>query len=789
MTATRGARRTNLPAELSSFVGRRHELAQVRSALETNRLVTLFGPGGVGKTRLAFRAAADLARGYEDGSWVVELAPVPDPALVAESVVAALGLRDVRSGSAVDRLVAHLRDRELLLVLDNCEHVQEAASSLAGQLLEACSRLHVIATSRHALGVEGEYLLSVPPLGVPAVDRETGSPEGLLHYDAVRLFVDRATSSWASFEVNAANQNALAELVRRLDGVPLAIELASVRVRSLSVQQILDRLADRFALLTRGDRSALPRQQTLRALIDWSHDLLGGSERLVWARATVFSGSFDLDAVRVVLCDDQVPEAGIAEVVEGLVSKSILVQEGAGEAARFHMLESIKEYGGVQLAAAEETTRFVRRHRDYYADLAARAAAEMFSAAGVGWFQRLRLDHDNLRLALEHCIGAAGRPATGDVTRGLRMMGSLQHYWVMVGRFSEARLWLDRLLALTPPPGAELAAGLEVAGRLAVLQGDVDRGRPLLERALGEATDAGSDTWRAHALHGMALAAVFWAEPAEAVTLLEEALSLHRDGEDPLGVPLALVQLATVHATLDEPELAMQYAEQCIAMSEASAEQWCAGLARWVEALVAWRQRRPARVRSYARDVLSLKAPFGDRMGMAMSLEVIAWADAADGRHEQAATLLGAAEAALSSIGGSLFGHLLDDHADCVDRTRAALGATAYDAACARGAALAFEEAVALAVGRRRQAPGRDRAGRGRGSAAGAETEARLTKRERQIAGLVAEGLTNREVAERLVMSQRTAEGHVARAMAKLGLTSRTQLAAWVAEHGTGDMA
>src|SRR3954469_16821782 len=385
-TARGEGRRTNLPAELSSFVGRRHELTQVRKALRAHRLVTLFGPGGVGKTRLAFRAAADLGREYADGSWVVELAPMPDPALVAETVVAALGLRGSESAPAITRLVTHLRERELLLVLDNCEHVQKAATDLAAALLDACPQLQMIATSRHALGVPGAYVLQVPPLGVPAVDRESSSPEGLLNYDAVRLFVDRATSSWSAFEVTAANQHALAELVRRLDGVPLAIELASVRVRSLSVQQILERLADRFALLSRGDRAALPRQQTLRALIDWSHDLLSDEERLLWARATVFSAGFDLAAARAVVGDERLPEAGVEAVLNSLVAKSILVRDGVNGSARFHMLESIREYGAARLSDEGESGRFVERHRTYYAALAESASREMFGPQGVSWF-------------------------------------------------------------------------------------------------------------------------------------------------------------------------------------------------------------------------------------------------------------------------------------------------------------------------------------------------------------------------------------------------------------------
>jgi len=780
MGETPADRRSNLPAELSSFVGRRHELAAVRTGVATHRLVTLLGPGGIGKTRLAFRAAADQERRMSHGAWVAELATVPVPELVPEMVVAALGIRSTQGGSPTERLVAHLRDRQLLLVLDNCEHVQEAAAALAAELLSSCPGVRVLATSRHALALPGELVVTVPPLPMPGPGQPAGSPEALMHYDAVRLFVDRATASWSSFRVTEVNQDALAELVRRLDGMPLAIELASVRVRSLTVEQILDRLSNRFALLSRGSRAALPRQQTLQALLDWSHDLLEPPERLAWARASVFSGGFDLAALEAVACDDDLPGTVLPDVVDGLVAKSVLVRElvEIGGGARFHMLESLREYGDARLA--DGNGPYAARHRRWYAGQAEAAARELFGPAQVDWFARLRADHDNLRTALEH--SAHNR---ADAVEGLRMASALQHYWVMAGRFGEGRAWVERLLTQLPPssedePGEERvarAAGLEVAGRLAVLQGQIEVGRPLLEEALAEATAAGDTTWRAHALHGLALASVFWGEPAAALPVLEEALALHRAGRDPFGVPLALVQLATVHATLGDPEQAMTYAEECIALSEAAAERWCAALARWVEALVQWRLGHGARARTYARDVLRLKQPFGDRMGMAMSVEVVAWAESEAGRSTEAARLLGAVQAALDSIGASLFGHLREDHDRCLARTREVLGEASFVRAFEEGAALRFDEAVALAAGRRTPMP------------TGADThdaEVRLTRRESEIAALVAEGLTNREIAERLVVGRRTAEGHVASILGKLNLTSRTQLAAWVAAQRQG---
>ncbi len=758
MTTTVFSRHSNLPAEVSSFVGRRHELAQLRAALGAHRLVTLLGPGGVGKTRLALRAARDRSRSHADGPWLVELAPLQDPALIADTVLAALGLRDSVRGTPVERLTSHLRDREILLVLDNCEHVNDAAAALTAELLASCPRLQVLATSRHLLGVFGEHVLQVAPLAVPK--KGGGSPEGLLRYDAVRLFVERAAASLTSFRVTAANQAAVAELVRKLDGVPLAIELASVRVRVLSPQQILERLADRFSLLTQGDRTAMARQQTLRALIDWSYELLSEEEQRLWVRASVFTGSFDLEAIQSV-CGVQ-----SADLVESLVSKSIL-ERGDAEPARFRMLQSISEYGSEKLLASGEGTAYVERHRRYYADLAARAADQMYGPAEVEWFRQLVADHDNLRTALEDC--AAHSEHAGE---GLTMAGDLQHYWVMAGRFSEGRRWLDRLLFSVQAPSLGRAAGLEVAGRLAVLQAEQDVGLPLLAEAQALATDLGDPTWQAHAVHGRAIAEVFWGDAARAIGLLEEALALHDKGRDPFGAPLALVQLATAHAILEDTDRALSYAEECIALSEQHDETWCAGLARWTQALVVWHRGEVSRARTYAQETLRLKQPFGDRLGMAMSIEVVAWTLCRDHRHQEAVELLGAVMAALRSIGAELFQHLQFDHARCVDSCREALGERRFQKALDTGAGLSFDEAVGHALGLQGAAP------------TGVEPEVvvRLTKRETQIAELVADGLSNREISEQLFISQRTAEGHVDRTMRKLGFNTRAQIAAWVVE-------
>ncbi|HET7689573.1 MAG TPA: LuxR C-terminal-related transcriptional regulator [Nocardioidaceae bacterium] len=760
MTTTVFTRRSNLPADVSSFVGRRQELAQLRAALGTHRLVTLFGPGGVGKTRLAIRVARDRLKTYADGPWFIELAPLQDPALVADTVATTLGLRDTGGASPVERLAQHLQDRELLLVLDNCEHVNDAAATLAAELLARCPGVHVLATSRHMLDVTGEHLIPVSPLAVPSVGRESTNPERLLRYDAVRLFVERATASLPSFRITPENQSSLAELVRRLDGVPLAIELASGRIRVLTPQQILERLEDRFLLLTKGDRAATGRQQTLRALIDWSYGLLSDDERQLWQRASVFTGSFTLEAVEAVC-------GGTADLVDNLVTKSIIERDSSDGEPRFRMLQSIQEYGAVKLEESGDADKYVARHREYYAGLVEQWLSAIYGPDQVQWFHRLVAEHDNLRGALEAFAGD-----WADAADGLRMAAGLQHYWVMSGRFSEARRWLDRLLSFAPEPTIARAAGLEVAGRLAVLQADQTTGLALLDQAQALATDLGDATWRAHALHGQAIAALFWGEPATAIGLLDEALALHRTGTDPFGAPLALVQLATAHATVGEMDQAVAYADECIAMSEAVSERWCAALARFTQALTVWNRGEVSRARTSAQETLRLKQPFGDRMGMAMSIELIAWAAAHDGRYDEAAKLMGAVLAAMRSIGATLFRPLQGSHDACVEACRNAMGAEHFQQVLDEGALLSFDEAVGMALGRRTAAP------------TGAEPEqvVRLTKRETEVAALVAEGLTNREIADRAFISQRTAEGHVDRIMRKLGFTARSQIAAWVVE-------
>ena len=442
----------NLPAETTSFVGRRRELGELRSGLNRARLVSLVGPGGVGKTRLALRAATDLGRGFADGAWWVDLAEIRDAALVSGAAVASLDLRDQAAAEPLQILLSYLRDREALLVFDNCEHVLDASAALVADILRAAPNLRVIATSREPLQVPGERVVPVPPLELPPLGDEQPISR-LLQNEAVMLFVERAAAAAGSFVLGPSNRSAVVGLCRRLDGLPLAIELAAVRVRVLSVEQILDRLTDRFALLTGGGRAALPRHQTLMTTIDWSHDLLTSPEQTLLRRLCVFAGRFTVDDVESVFAFDQGSGAQALDLLAALVDKSLVTREDAFSVACYRLHETMREYAGLKLREAAEVERlddvFVEHYRtqardrraallrDIHADLQSRDAGRDRTLA---WLQWLDLEIDNIRSALQKCLAAS------DWRRGLELASSVGYYWVTRGTTESIR-WFDDLLA------------------------------------------------------------------------------------------------------------------------------------------------------------------------------------------------------------------------------------------------------------------------------------------------------------------------------------------------------
>ena len=446
----------NLPAESTSFVGRRRDLAELRRALSTSRLVSLVGPGGVGKTRLAVRAATDLGRGFAHGAWWVDLAEIRDATLVSGAVIGALDLRDQASAEPLQVLLTYLRDRELLLVFDNCEHLLDASAALVADVLRAAPDIRVIATSREPLQVAGERVVPVAPLELPAAGDEQPVSR-LLQNEAVMLFTERAAAASGSFVLSASNRSAVVGLCRRLDGLPLAIELAAVRMRVLTVEQILDRLTDRFALLTGGGRAALPRQQTLRTTIDWSHDLLNAAEQTLLRRLCLFAGRFTVDDVEAVAVSDLRSGTPALDLLAALVDKSLVTREDAFGVACYRLHETMREYASLKLREAGEVDMLEDVYVEYYRtrsrdlraallrDLSIVHELEPGRNRTLEWLQWVDLEIDNIRAALQRCV------ADSDWRRGLELAASVGYYWVTRGTTESIR-WFDDLLAAAEDP-------------------------------------------------------------------------------------------------------------------------------------------------------------------------------------------------------------------------------------------------------------------------------------------------------------------------------------------------
>ncbi|GGQ55560.1 ATP-binding protein [Couchioplanes azureus] len=760
----------NLPAEVTSFVGRRHELTAVRRMLATSRLVTLTGAGGVGKTRLARHAGLELRRAFPDGVWLAELAELRDPDLVAVTVAEALGVREQSVRPDAPALATFLADRQALLILDNCEHLVAASADLVETLLRACPRLRVLVTSRQALRIAGEATLTVQPLSVPAADLAC-TPADLARYEAASLLVDRATAVLPGFAVTEANCATVTALCQALEGMPLAIELAVARLRALTLEEILDRLTDRYRLLTTGARNAPARQQTLRALIDWSWDLCAEPERRLWSRLSVFSGGLELEAAEQVCGFAPLASESILDLIASLVDKSVIFRVGDGPRARYKMLEVVREYGAARLAEAGEQPEVARRHCDWFAELARYGDVHWASPDQAALMLRLRREQANLRVALEYSVDSAPPEVA------LRFAADLQNHWFVRGFLSEGRHWLERALALPPPRHWTRARALRVAAWIACVQGDQSRASALLAQAKELAATLPPSAERAFIPVVEGNIAMFAGDHATALPLFEEALAGFRALDVRAGELWCLAVLGLARG-LSSGSPADGYADlaACRDLAESHGEVWWRSFALWALSVLRWRAGDHAGAAAAAKESLAIGTLVEDeQFTVGLSLEALGWVAASVRRDQRAAQLLGASDRMWRAMQASLthFRSLRDFHDEVTAQLRARLGDRAFEAAFERGVALSPAEAMALAV-ERVPAP--------RGEPAPAPLDhLNLTPREREVAALVAEGLTNREIAARLVVAQRTAEGHVENILSKLGFTSRAQVAAWLA--------
>jgi predicted ATPase/DNA-binding NarL/FixJ family response regulator len=752
----------NLPAEATSFIGRRHELAELRKKLSTARLVCLVGPGGVGKTRLAIRMATDLGRGFMDGAWLVELADVRDPALVSNAVMAALDLRDQSAAGPPALVLSYLQDKELLLVLDNCEHLLGAAADLVTQVISAAPGVRVIATSREPLSAPGEHVVPVPPLPLPA-PHSAEHLRQLRQNDAVMLFTERAAAASGEFELSASNQAAVVDLCRRLDGLPLAIELAAVRTRVLTPEQILDRLTDRFGLLTGGSRAALPRHQTLRTTIDWSHDLLEAGERTLLRRLCVFAGRFTLEDVESVCSSDELPAAHALDVLSSLVDKSLVTKEDRQRLACYRLHETMREYAGLKLREAGEEDVVQRRSAEYYHSRCLRVAPQARYGL-VEWLEWMDLEIDNIRSVLQQCLDR------GDFVRGIELTSSVGWYWITRATTEGVR-WLDALLGSAGGGPQSYAQGYFMRGFLSVLKADPSTARPALAHAVTAARAAGQLRVLAESLSMASVAETFAGDRAAAGRLLDQA-QIVSAGLDDHSATLSVLQARALRglfegdlnevrsASLEGTRLSRQagdlYSLEMMLTNQGAAALFAGDLAA---------------SKPLYEQALRIAQQIDDRVAQYYLLDVLGCNAASSGQARLAARLLGAGETIRSGIGASVMPVVIPLLAQAQASAIAVLGPSKFEAEFNAGKRLGRDAAIELALGE----PAHIAAAASDGAGAGL-----LGKREVEVARLVADGLTNKQIGARLFISERTVESHVRGILNKLGFNSRAQIAGWM---------
>lgn len=604
----------NLPIQMTSFVGREREIATVRELLEQNRLLTVTGTAGCGKTRLVLQVAADMVDRWPHGVWLVDLASLADPVLVPQTIASILGVREEPGRRLQDTLVDFLRQKSLLLLMDNCEHLLAACAELAMTLLQKCPQVRVLASSREGLGVPGEQVYQLAPFALPDPERLPPLAE-LVQHEAIRLFSERALLSQPRFELSEENAAAVAQICHRLDGIPLAIELAAARVKVLPVQQIAERLHDRFRLLTGGSRTALPRQQTLRAAVDWSFDLLSEPERALLRRLSVFSGGWTLEAMEAICSGDEVDEYEVLDLLSHLVDKSLVMAKvGIAEETPYRLLLTVRHYGHDRLLEAGEMETVRDRHRDWFLGLAREAEAQLQGARQGDWFNLLEADHDNLRAALEWSL--AGAPESG-----LQMAGALWRFWFVRGYFSEGRHWLAKALTLgRPAPTAERARALQGMGVLALNQGDYPNAKSCLEEGLEIWREIGDERGMAAALNTLGNLAWRHSEYDRAREFYDESLEIERRRGDTAGTVRALINLANIDSHQGNYPAARARYEEALAKNRVT------GNRSWETAIlhnlgeIAWDEGDHEAARHLYEQSLVIRRELGDRLGIARGL-------------------------------------------------------------------------------------------------------------------------------------------------------------------------
>lgn len=829
MTSDPVALSGNLPAEPNSFIGRERDLTELVAILGRVRALTLCGPGGIGKTRIALRLGAMLGRDFADGVWIADLADAevaamtgprataPEPELgdrLVPMVSAALGIRAEPDRPLADTLAEALRSRAALLILDTCEHLVQACAELVHRLLAACPGLRVIATSREPLGVSGEIIWRVPPLGLPSAGARWSELTVTGQSEAVRLFADRAAAARPGFALTEANQAAVADICRTLDGVPLAIELAAARVRALSPEQIAGRLADRFELLARGDRTAPPRLQTLRAAVQWSYELLAPAERLLLCRLSVFHG-WDLEMAEHVCADQHIPHDEVLGLLRALIDKSLVSAdtEVTGN-ARYRLLDTVRELAAEQAAAMGELPSLRAAHRDYMLERAERIATAAFVRGDPPWPQRVAMYHQvraeraNFNAALACCA------ERGDSEQGLRLCIALSGSWLASGDVAEGAGWIDQLLAQPGPvpPGvraralvvrAELAferedfgraenfarASLEISGQAAdgnpdgnpagghrlvalseLISGRLDQAMASADSAVASARELGNDWEEGAALGVRAAVIAAKGDLTGAEEVFGQALEVLKDNNG-WGVANTLYGIGRVARARRDPEAAARHFQAALALyRQIDAKPEMARCLAGIGWIAMSGGDLPAAAQALNQS-MRLCLASGHRLPIARGLQALAALAQAEGDLERAITLTGAARAVFSQVGTPRSAAAIRRLEGLLDVAREQLGASQVSAMLAASQAMSPSQAAELAFAKAAADPVRHEP----------RQAGPLTERETEIAVLVAAGLSNRAIGDKLFIAPATVARHVANIFAKLGLSSRSELAAWVA--------
>ncbi|MBB5131665.1 non-specific serine/threonine protein kinase [Thermocatellispora tengchongensis] len=750
--------------------------------------MTITGIAGVGKTRVALRAAEDMRRAFADGVLFVELSSLSDPERLAQVIARALEVPDQAAKPGAQELADYLADKQLLLLLDTCEHLVDACARLAHTLLAAAPGLRVLATSRQPLGAPGEHSLHIRPMEVPTREQARSLPD-LARCESVALLLDRVTAADPGFRLTEDNAEAVAELCRRLDGIPLALELAAVRAGTLPLASILQLLDERFwpSRGRSGEYGPGPggvcgrdaRHRTMREAIAWSHDLCTEEERLLWARLSIFPGRFDLAAAEAVCADERLPAERIYPAVDGLVGKSILVCVKEPDRTTYRMLDGIREFGAAQTAGPEERRVLRARHRDHYLALADAAVTVPPGGDQAEQWTRVRAEWPNLRAALEFC---AADPAEADT--GARMVLVLTYLWIACGMSREGRHYAEWFLDVGRPEPKTRAGLLLLLAYLLVSLGDLRGARARLDEAAALAEGVDDPSCRTSVIKVRGTVAFGEGDLTSAAGYLGEAIELLGGEERDLVVLTAMVELGITRLWLGQVDRAAEVLGASKRMSDATGQSWIRSWADMGLSLVLRARGDLPGALALAREALGVQQRLHDASGASLCLELVAWLATGQEDPMWATRLLHAAHGQWRKVRRPLYGspHFLAEHTRCEERLRRALPRRDYEEAATEGGAMSMEEAIAYAL-RSTCPPAPTAPPPAPGPARPAEPaeETPLSPREEEVADLVAEGLTNREIAQRLVVGRRTVDTHVEHILAKLDFSARSQIAAWAA--------